>query len=100
MDPILLCFVYPGCMGLLADAIQNCICRWKVSLLLRLLPGLALLAGVAGCAAPFILEPYSDDMLTAVGAFILGWGLTGMLLGCVAAWVHYSIVRNKQNPGK
>ena len=93
-------FVYPVGMGILAFVIQHWLCRRKVNLFLRMLPGLAILAGMVGCAIPFVVNPYSDQLLTVVLLLILVLGLLGMLLGCIAAWVHFTVVRNRQKQGK
>ena len=84
-------------MGILAFVIQRDFCCRKWNLFARMLPGAAVLAGLIWCAAPFVLDPYSDDLLRAAISIIAGIGLVGMLLGCVAAWVHYAIAGKKQN---
>lgn len=93
-------FIYPLGMGMLAFAVQHGLCRRKIHIIMRMLPGLAILAGLIDCAIPFIVNPYSDQLLTVAALLTLGLGLGGMLLGCVAAWVHYAIVRYRQNPEK
>lgn len=100
MSSIALYFVYPFGMGLLAFTVQQGICRSERNLLLRMLPGIAVLVGLIGCATPFIVDPYSEDLLTVAALFLAGLGLAGMLLGCIAAWVHYAAVRFVQNRRK
>lgn len=100
MNGVELTTVYPLVMSILGYVLQYSICQWKAKLFWRLLPGMALLTGVACCAIPFITDPYSDDLLSVVIRFLLGLGLTGMSMGSIGAWIRYAVVRNRQKRRK